>query len=172
MTGEAGWEYTSRGTNYFPMGTDRILSLGDQFFLLARDRVPMDFLRTELTMGQLKVLYTVYLEGPQTCGALASAQEVSLPTMTGILARLERRGYLERQRDQEDARRVISNLTTQGRELVNRLWASSREGLTSLLADVSPDDIETIERALEILIDALSAPSRALEPASTGDERA
>ncbi len=154
------------------MSTDRILSLGDEFFLLARDRVPMDFLRTELTMRQLKVLYTLYLEGPQTCGALASAQEVSLPTMTGILARLERRGYLDRRRDREDARRVISDLSSEGRELVNRLWASSREGLANLLAEVPEDDLDTIERALTILIDALSAPSRALEPTSAADERA
>ena len=154
------------------MSTERILSLGDEFFLLARDRVPMDFLRTELTMRQLKVLYTLYLEGPQTCGALASAQEVSLPTMTGILARLERRGYLDRRRDREDARRVISDLSSEGRELVNRLWASSREGLANLLAEVPEDDLDTIERALTILIDALSAPSRPLEPASTSDERA
>ena len=154
------------------MSTERILSLGDEFFLLARDRVPMDFLRTELTMRQLKVLYTLYLEGPQTCGALASAHEVSLPTMTGILARLERRGYLDRRRDREDARRVISDLSSEGRELVNRLWASSREGLANLLAEVPEDDLDTIERALTILIDALSAPSRPLEPASTSDERA
>ncbi len=152
------------------MSTERILSLGDEFFLLARDRVPMDFLRTELTMRQLKVLYTLYLEGPQTCGALASAQEVSLPTMTGILARLERRGYLDRRRDREDARRVISDLSSEGRELVSRLWASSREGLANLLAEVPADDLDTIERALLILIDALSAPSRAREPASTADE--
>ncbi len=154
------------------MSTERILSLGDEFFRLARDRVPMDFLRTELTMRQLKVLYTLYLEGPQTCGALASAQEVTLPTMTGILARLERQGYLDRRRDREDARRVISDLSIEGRELVNRLWASSREGLANLLADVPADDLDTIERALTILIEALSAPSRALEPASTSDERA
>ena len=154
------------------MSTERILSLGDEFFLLARDRVPMDFLRTELTMRQLKVLYTLYLEGPQTCGALASAQEVSLPTMTGILARLERRGYLDRRRDRDDARRVISDLSSEGRELVSRLWASSREGLANLLAEVPEDDLDTIERALTILIDALSAPSRPLEPASTADERA
>ena len=154
------------------MSTERILNLGDEFFRLARDRVPMDFLRTELTMRQLKVLYTLYLEGPQTCGALASAQAVSLPTMTGILARLERRGYLNRRRDREDARRVISDLSSEGRELVIRLWASSREGLANLLVDVSADDLDTIERALTILIDALSGPSRDLEPASAADERA
>jgi DNA-binding MarR family transcriptional regulator len=138
------------------MNTDRILDLGDEFFRLARDRVPLEFMRTDLTMPQLKVLYTLYIDGPQTCGALASAQELSLPTMTGILTRLEKRGYLARHRDDEDSRRVISNLSRRGRELVDRLWASGREGLATLLADVPNDDLQTIERALEILIQALT----------------
>ncbi len=138
------------------MSTDRILDLGDEFFRLARHRVPLEWLRTDLTMPQLKVLYTLYIDGPQTCGALASVLELSLPTMTGILARLERRGYLIRHRDNQDTRRVISDLSRRGRRLVDRLWASGREGLASLLADVPDDDLQTIERALEILIEALT----------------
>ncbi len=41
MTGRAGWKYTLPSTNYSPMSTERILSLCDEFFLLARDRVPI-----------------------------------------------------------------------------------------------------------------------------------
>src|SRR3990170_7275371 len=111
------------------MSNDPVPALADEFFRLAHHRMPLDWLRTNLTMPQLKVLYTLYIDGPRTCGALAAAQDLSLPTMTGILARLERRGYLERRRDSDDGRRVISALSTKGRELVDRLWASGREGL-------------------------------------------
>jgi DNA-binding MarR family transcriptional regulator len=75
--------------------------------------------------------------------------------MTGILARLERRGYLRRRRDSRDSRRVVSSLSRRGRELVDRLWASGREGLAGVLVDVPEDDLYTVERALEILIEAL-----------------
>lgn len=153
------------------MNTERVLDLADEFFRLARHRVPPEWLETDLTMPQLKVLLTLYIDGHQTCGALASVLGLSLPTMTGILARLEGHGYLQRSRDQKDARRVISSLSTQGHDLVDRLWTSGREELASVLADTPADDLHTVERALEILIDALSAPDRAPEPARTGDER-
>jgi hypothetical protein len=38
---------------------------------------------------------------------------------------------------------------------VDRLWASGREGLAGVLVDVPEDDLYTVERALEILIEAL-----------------
>ena len=137
------------------MSSERVLDLADEFFRLARHRVPLDWLRTDLTMPQLKVLLTLYIDGPQTCGALASALGLALPTMTGILARLERRGYLRRRRDSRDSRRVVSSLSRRGSELVDHLWASGREGLAGVLADVLADDLYTVERALEILIEAL-----------------
>ncbi len=147
------------------MGPTSILDLADEFFRLVRDRVPMDFLRTDMTMRQLKVMYTLYMDGPQTVGALATAQDLALPTMTGILARLERRGYLERRRDSEDARRVISDLTGEGRELVGRLWASGRDEFAEVLTAVPPEDRQTVERALQVLVEALREQSGEARPA-------
>jgi DNA-binding MarR family transcriptional regulator len=147
------------------MSSDRILDLAEEFFRLARHRVPMEWLQTDLTMTQLKVLLTLYIDGPQTCGALASILRLSLPTMTGILARLDRRGYLQRRRDIEDGRRVICGLSTGGRGLVDRLWASGREELADLLADVPPEDLRSVERALEVLINALTSHPARLLPA-------
>jgi DNA-binding MarR family transcriptional regulator len=153
------------------MSSERVLDLADEFFRLARHRVPLDWLRTDLTMPQLKVLYTLYIDGPQPCGALASALGLALPTMTGILTRLERRGYLRRRRDSRDSRRVVSSLSRRGRELVDRLWASGREELAGVLADVPADDLYTVERALEILIEALQpSPVPPLPVAALADD--
>lgn len=152
------------------MSTERALDLAEEFFRRARHRVPVDWLRTDLTMPQLKVLLTLYLDGPQTCGSLASALGLSLPTMTGILGRLERGGYLLRSRDQEDGRRVISGLSSQGDGIVERLWAAGREELAGVLAGVGARDLQTVERALEILIDALNSETTP-RPASVASER-
>ncbi|HEU4759625.1 MAG TPA: MarR family transcriptional regulator [Dehalococcoidia bacterium] len=139
------------------MNTRRALDLAEEFFRLARHRMPMDWLRSDLTMPQLKVLLALYLDGPQSCGALAATQGLSLPTMTGILTRSERRGYLQRQRDPGDGRRVISGLSPLGRELVDHLWAAGREELGDVFARIPTSDLRTVERALEVLIDALAA---------------
>ena len=153
------------------MSSERVLDLADEFFRLAHHRMPLDWLRTDLTMPQLKVLYTLYIDGPQTCGALAAAQALSLSTMTGILDRLERRGYLRRRRDSRDSRRVVSSLSRRGTDLVDRLWASGRDALADVLSDVSPDDLYTVERALEILIDALQpSPAPPLPVGALADD--
>ena len=152
------------------MSTERALDLAEEFFRRARHRFPADWLRTDLTMPQLKVLLTLYLDGPQTCGSLAAAVRLSLPTMTGILGRLERRGYLERGRDQKDGRRVISGLSAHGQATVERLWAAGREELAGVLAGVPAADLHAVEQALEILIGALS-PERTPQPVSAASER-
>jgi len=153
------------------MSTERILDLADEFFRLARHRVPPEWLETHLTMPQLKVLLTLYIDGPQTCGALASVLDLSLPTMTGILTRLDRRGYLERERDSADSRRVVSSLSLRGGELVDRMWASGREELARVLSDVAEEDLHTVERALRVLIDALSSSPAHAYPAQMSSPR-
>lgn len=153
------------------MSAERVLELADEFFRLARHRVPLDWLRTDLTMPQLKVLYTLYIDGPQTCGTLASALGLALPTMTGILTRLERRGYLGRRRDSDDSRRIVSSLSRRGSELVDRLWASGREELAAVLDDIPAEELTTVEQALTLLIEALErSQSVHGHPAQATDE--
>ncbi len=134
---------------------ERVLDLAEEFFLRARHRLPQEWLATDLTMTQLKVLLTLYLDGPRSCGDLAATVNLSLPTMTGILTRLENRGYLARARDERDARRVISCLSAKGRELMETLWAAGREGLDEVLAVLGPEEIAIVERAFELLVDAV-----------------
>lgn len=147
---------------------ERILDLAERFVRAARYHFPAEWLRADLTMPQLKVLLTLYLDGPQSCSALASALRLSLPTMTGILDRLQARGYLLRRHDERDRRRVISHLSPRGEALVERLWAAGREELAATLDGVPAEDLPVIERALGILIRALE---RRGEPALSGRRR-
>ncbi len=135
---------------------ERVLDLAEEFFLRARHRLPQEWLATDLTMTQLKVLLTLYVDGPRSCGDLAATLNLSLPTMTGILTRLEHRGYLERARDERDARRVISCLSAKGRGLMETLWAAGREGLDEVLAVLGPEELAVVERAFELLVKAVA----------------
>jgi len=141
------------------MDTTRVLDLTDRFFRIAYSRVPTGWLAADITMTQFKVLLTIFIDGPQSCGSLASALDLSLPTMTGILNRLNRRGYLKRERDGKDGRRVISGLSRKGREMIERLWVAGREQLAQVLQGVPAEDLQALERALEIFTRAVeSAP--------------
>ncbi|HSP55958.1 MAG TPA: MarR family transcriptional regulator [Dehalococcoidia bacterium] len=150
------------------MDINHVLDLTDRFFRMAYSRVPTSWLAADITMTQFKVLLTIYVDGPQSCGALASTLDLSLPTMTGILNRLNRRGYLKRERDPRDGRRVISGLSKKGREVMERLWVAGREQLAYILQGVPVEDLRALERALEIFTRAVESvpPPRPAEEGS------
>lgn len=145
---------------------EQILDLAEEFLRQAYKRpLPSEWADADLTMPQLRVLLTLFLDGPQNCGSLAETVGLSLPTLTGILERLSRRGYLVRVHDDQDRRRVISHLSPAGEHLVSRLWASGRELLALVLASASPDDLDVIEKAFSLLIGAFSRVNAPVEMA-------
>ena len=129
----------------------RILSLAEDVFKVARNQVPRDWARTNLTMPQLKVLLSIFVEGPHPCSSLAQAVGVSLPTMNGILHRLKERGLIARRPDRQDRRRIVNSLTVRGHRLIEGLWISHQDWLSELLDRMSNAELENVEQALTIL---------------------
>lgn len=71
-----------------------------------------------VTGPQLVALQELARLGPVPTGKLARHTHVSHPTMTGILARLEKRGLIARARDESDRRRVTVRVTDAGEALL------------------------------------------------------
>lgn len=67
-----------------------------------------------LTGPQLVTLRDVARLGPVSVSALARAVELSQPTVTGILVRLEREGLVRRERSTADRRNVVCTITPEG----------------------------------------------------------
>lgn len=135
---------------------ERILSLAEDIFKAGRNQAPRDWHRLDLTMPQLKVLFSLFVDGPLPCSSLAEAMGVSLPTMNGVLERLKERGLIVRQPDRQDRRRILNSLTARGHQLIDGLWASHQDWLSGLLDRMNSADLETIEQALTIIVAALS----------------
>lgn len=74
-------------------------------------------LRCGLTGPQLIVLRELHRFGRVPIGSLARRVSLSQATVTGIVERLEKRGLVERARDDSDRRRVLVQCTPQGREV-------------------------------------------------------
>ena len=117
--------------------------------------MPRDWHRVDLTMPQLKVLLSLFVDGPLPCSSLAEAVGVSLPTMNGVLERLKERGLIARRPDRHDRRRILNSLTARGHQLIEGLWTSGQDWLSDLLDRMDGADLETIERALTIIVGAL-----------------
>ena len=74
--------------------------------------------RFGLTGSQLLVLEEVGSAGPVSMGHLAQSLSVSMATVTGITARLEARGLVERRRGDQDRRQVVVEITESARDLL------------------------------------------------------
>ena len=72
----------------------------------------------ELTLVQVRVLRRL-AKGPRTLSQLGSDLALAPPSMTRLVDRLEARALIVRHRDGTDRRKVVAELTEQGRLLVS-----------------------------------------------------
>jgi DNA-binding MarR family transcriptional regulator len=66
--------------------------------------------RIGINVTDLNCLNIVALTGPMTAGDLAKQTGLTTASITGVLDRLEEGGFIRRERDPKDRRRVIVNL--------------------------------------------------------------
>jgi DNA-binding transcriptional ArsR family regulator len=66
--------------------------------------------RIGINVTDLNCLNIVALTGPMTAGDLARATGLTTASITGVLDRLEQGGFIRRERDPKDRRRVIVNV--------------------------------------------------------------
>jgi DNA-binding MarR family transcriptional regulator len=92
--------------------------------------------RAGMTLPQLAVLRKTAELGRTPIGSLARAVHLSQPTVSGILDRLERRGLLQRVRDEHDRRAVNINITASGEELLSRAPSQLQDAFREQLQEL------------------------------------
>ncbi len=119
-----------------------------------------DLVDMSLTLAQLKAIYVVAAAGSLSMGALTERLGTALSTTSGTVDRLVRRGLLERAEDPADRRQVIVRATDDALEHIEHLSELGRARMRDLLLRLPSDsDVETIERAIRLLTDAVADPS-------------
>ena len=105
----------------------------------------------DLTVTQLSALTSLELAGALTPRELADVERVQPPTMTKIVAKLEERGLVGRTPHPTDGRQVLLAPTAEGQEVVESYQKARDEWLSSKLADLAPEERDTVARAASIL---------------------
>jgi DNA-binding MarR family transcriptional regulator len=105
----------------------------------------------DLTATQLNALTSLELAGALTPRELADVERVQPPTMTKIVAKLEERGLVQRSPHPTDGRQVILAATEAGRAVLAQFERARDEWLASRLAELRPEERDTLQRAAEIL---------------------
>jgi DNA-binding MarR family transcriptional regulator len=96
-------------------------------------------------------------DGPMTMSALARALDASLPSMSGIVDRIEARGLIERDRSSDDRRVVQVHLTQEGRDWLCEMEAMRRDKMERVLSHLDDDRLGRLSAALDDLLAAFSA---------------
>jgi DNA-binding MarR family transcriptional regulator len=105
----------------------------------------------DLTVTQISALTSLSLGGALTPRELADAERVQPPTMTKIVAKLEDRGLVRRTPHPTDGRQVVLAPTEQGTAVLGQHERARDEWLARRLAELSPEERETLLEAAEIL---------------------
>jgi DNA-binding MarR family transcriptional regulator len=103
----------------------------------------------------LMVLVDLDLLGPTDQRRLVDIEKVRGATMTRLLQDLERRGWVERDTHEDDARVTRVVLTAQGRSELRRAGRLLREHLNSELDGLPKAMLRDVGNALKPLSDAL-----------------
>ena len=108
----------------------------------------------------MSALSVLVFGGPCSLGALATAEHVSAPTMSRLVAELERDGWLKRRADPVDARATRLEATAAAKKLLERGRAQRLDALSAALRSLARADRAALGAAtepLERLVRALAA---------------
>ncbi|HWU65173.1 MAG TPA: MarR family transcriptional regulator [Ensifer sp.] len=89
------------------------------------------------------------LDGAKTAGALAQASGLTPAAATSMIDRLEKRGFVERQRDGADRRKVLVAMTKPASDTLGKFYQPMTVDAAAMLANFAPADLSIIEKFVE-----------------------
>ncbi len=118
--------------------------------------------RLELKDTDLDCLDLIARFGPMSPSALARRAGVHPATMTGVLDRLERAGWVVRDRDPADRRAVVVTVLRDRAGEVVRMYAGMNGALDRICAGYPEKDLELLAGFLQRVAEAGQAASEEL----------
>jgi DNA-binding MarR family transcriptional regulator len=106
---------------------------------------------TGLSPSQQSALGTIDLQGPITLGDLAAAEQVTPPTITKVVTRLEEEGLIDRTVDASDRRIIRVSTTREGRRRLEHSRARRNAFLAARLDELGPDAVHRLNDAIDAL---------------------
>lgn len=106
----------------------------------------------ELSLAKLTILGFLYNEGPVTATALAARERIRPQSLTRLVAFLEERGFVSRQPDDADRRRLLISITPAGKKALAADIRKKEAWLARAMERMlSPDEHRTLIHACRLL---------------------
>ncbi len=113
--------------------------------------------RSDLTMPQMRVLFTIAYNGKQAITTIADMLDVKVPNITYILDNLEDKELVERKRSEHDRRIVLACLTKEGHELTDEIMQTKTGHFNDALSKLAGRDRRALQRGLQALDSAFES---------------
>jgi DNA-binding MarR family transcriptional regulator len=128
--------------------------------------------RLGLNVTDHKCLGLLDREGPVTAGRLAAVSGLTTGAITGVVDRLERAGFVRREEDPRDRRRVLIRPVPGAERRIAPLFASLRKAMERVCARFSDPQLALIGGYMELCIAALREETQKLRAGRTAGRAA
>lgn len=112
-----------------------------------------------VTLPQFRVLVVLAASGPMRIGALAERMHALPSTFSRTIDRLVTAGWVQRSASPDSRREVIIDVSTPGRELVDRVTDLRRRELQAVLNRMSTADRSAVLAAFSTFAQAAGEPT-------------
>ena len=106
---------------------------------------------TGLTPERLSLMSVLVYSGPQTITALARIEMVSVPAITRTVNALAADGFAQRSPSRSDRRSVVVTATARGLRIMEKGRRGRLSRIAALLDQLSPNEMQQVNRASHIL---------------------
>jgi MarR family transcriptional regulator, teicoplanin-associated locus regulator len=104
-----------------------------------------------ITQVQYKILEYITVSQPVTPSEISNCMNMSMPNTSRELRKLSEKRLIEKIEDTEDRRKQYIHLSNDGKIMMNEAFASIEARFLDRIQNTSKEDLEEIERALDIL---------------------
>lgn len=104
-----------------------------------------------LSWGGFTILFVLWIWGERETGDLAEDCSLAKGTLSGMLSTLERGGLIGRSRHPEDGRRVVVDLLSKGRELIENVFPAFNAHEAKFTERLQIDDLTEMARLLRVV---------------------
>ena len=123
--------------------------------VIAFCRMFSSFEREEICCGTVSpaqcVLLQTLTDGEWDVSSLASQARVTKGAMTRLVDGLEKRDWVVREKGEDDGRRVLVSLTTEGKKEAKRLHRLTEKSIATILERIPKGERDQVVRSIGVL---------------------
>jgi len=137
-----------------------IETIAKEFSILAPkliSQVRLSFLMKDVSTQQMTIILALHEMKRGTITKLAKRLNVSAPTITGLIDRLQRSAYVERSRSKKDRRVVFVRLTKKGTRFVAKIRKTIQKRWVQILAYLNEAEREQYLSIIKKIIEGISS---------------